>query len=102
MPLPRKWQPLALSAALALTAGSAIAGPQITVGDRNQSLEDDGKYTLTCWQNGNKVFEETDIHDLAGLELRDAAGLNIGHRDGTRRIVYTEGENLCIVELGKD
>jgi len=81
--------------------GAAGAGPQITLGNPDQTLEAKGNYSLICWQEGQKIIDETGKEGLSGIELRDAPGLNIAHTDGSRRIVFTTGENLCIVDFGE-
>lgn len=96
-----KYAPVAaIAATCALTfIGLASASPQISDPSLDEGFGVTTEYQLTCWQSGMKIFEEAGAEPLSALEILDTTQMKISHSDGSRRIIFTTGESLCIIEL---
>lgn len=91
---------LALAATCALAFfGLASASPQINEPSLDEGFAAATEYRLKCWQSGVKIVDEPGTEPLTALEILDTTQMKISHTDGSRRIVFTTGESLCIIEL---
>lgn len=85
----------------AISAKAEISGVEDRVGEplRAETLTPDAPLTATCWQQGRKIFEQSDI---AGLDLGSvlrSQSLSLKRRGQTNAsaVIVPVDETVCIV-----
>ncbi|MBF0159164.1 MAG: hypothetical protein HQL58_06530 [Magnetococcales bacterium] len=55
--------------------------------------------TLRCWQNGQRIVDEKDLHDLRSLS--DQSGTSFELLKGRGKVtIYMGNNNLCLIDSG--